>query len=62
VLYNDFAVHINAYGMEKVINRLVGRKGVYWKKTSFFDIFKRRTARDTSAIDIEIKKYEKAVC
>jgi hypothetical protein len=59
--FEVFAVSIQSYGLEKIVNRLFGRKGVVWKKPSFFDIFKKRVSRDAASIEAELKEIEKAV-
>lgn len=60
--FEKFSIQIQSYGLEKVINKLFGHKGAYWRKTSIFDFFKKRTARDAASVDADLKKIEKAVC
>lgn len=59
--FETFAVSIQSYGLEKIVNRFFGRKGVVWRKPSIFDIFKKRVSRDAASIEAELKEIEKAV-
>ena len=59
--FDVFAVSIQSYGIEKLFNRFVGKKGVIWGKNSFLDIFRKRIARDIPSIEEELNNIEKNV-
>ncbi|CAG2110598.1 unnamed protein product [Medioppia subpectinata] len=53
--FETFSLTIQSYGLEKLIDRFFGKKGVVWGKNSVFDVFKKRTVRDTNPVDDELK-------
>lgn len=50
-IHKPIQVTFHSQGLDKVINRMFGEDGVYWKKLSGFDIFKKRSKRDANELN-----------